>query len=258
MLYRPLFWTAFWCEDWLNAFAYRGANNILISSASAKTAFCLAYLVSKRRQGKPGRLCKIIGLTSRRNVAFTQDLKLYDAVVEYDTLSASDFLKPSAEKWLYVDVAGNDELNSQILSHFSTSKALVAGIQLGLTTLSPSAPAAASTKFTTNTSLSSPTAQLSNGGFELEQFFMPEWLAVQRKRLAIDEITSMQARAWRNLMVEGKDWVRIERTYGGTAVERAYHEVMKKGTDPTIGMIWSLWDSPGLEREVRPRLQALL
>lgn len=254
MLYRPLFWTAFWCEDWLNAFDYRGASHVLISSASAKTAFCLAYLLGKRRQRTPTRACKIVGMTSKRNVAFTQELKLYDAVIEYDNLTSAEILKLSAEKWLYIDVAGSDELNAKVQAHFSTSNSLVASIQLGLTNLSPSAPSAASTKFTTNTSLSSPSASSSKGKLEMEQFFMPEWLAVQRKRLRIDEITNMQALAWRDLMTEGTSWVRIERVYGGNAIERAYREVAVKGTDPRTGMIWSLWDSPELERGVRPRL----
>ena len=83
---------------------------------------------------------------------------------------------------------------------------------------------------------------------------MPEWLAVQRKRLRIDEITNMQAKAWRDLMAEGMGWVRIERTCGAAAVEKAYREVAERGTDPTTGMIWSLWDRSGVEREIHPKL----
>jgi hypothetical protein len=49
MIYRPLFWTAYWCEDWLHSSNYRGGvSGVVISSASAKTAFCLAYLIGKR------------------------------------------------------------------------------------------------------------------------------------------------------------------------------------------------------------------
>ena len=79
MLYRPLFWTSFWAEDWLftaPTMPYNGAAAILISSASAKTAFCLAYLVQKCNQ--PG--VTVIGLTSKRNLALTKGLGLYAAV----------------------------------------------------------------------------------------------------------------------------------------------------------------------------------
>lgn len=245
MLYRPLFWTAFWCENWLDAFSYRGADSFLISSASAKTAFCLAYLLGKRRK-RSSRAIKIVGLTSKRNLAFTRNLHLYDAVVHYDELETSKELESSVGKWLYIDVAGNDRLNERISKHFADKKSLVAGVQLGLTNLSPSAPAASSMRFTTNTSLSTPEA--AKDSFVMEQFFMPEWLAVQRKRLRVDEITAMQAHAWRELMRDGREWVRIVHVHGGPAIERAYREVAERGTDPTIGMVWSLWDGPEFDR----------
>lgn len=251
MLYRPLFWTAFWCENWLDAFDYRGADSFLISSASAKTAFCLAYLFDKRRKAEE-KAIKVVGLTSERNIAFTCGLKLYDSVVNYDALESSGQLMPSVGKWLYIDVAGNNKLNERIAAHFAGSGSLVASVQLGLTNLSPSAPAASSTKFTTNTTLSEPDRMSSP--FEMERFFMPEWLAVQRKRLRVDEIKAMQAKAWQELMRDGKDWVRIEHVQGGPAIEQAYREVAEKGTDPRVGMIWSLWNGTEFERRASPKL----
>lgn len=240
MLYRPLFWTAFWCEDWLNAFGHRGADHFLISSASAKTAFCLAYLLRKRRDQQPHTAFKIFGLTSKRNVAFTKGLKLYDNTFDYGEFESG--ISPKVGKWLYIDVAGNDMLNSRVQIHLAAGGALVACVQLGLTNLSPSAPSASSTKFTTNTSLSD--AIISSSQVEMEDFFMPEWLTVRQKQLSITQIISMQAKVWRELMQDGKDWVRIERLYGGPSVERAYQEVAHMGTDPTTGSIWSLWDNP--------------
>ena len=83
MLYRPLFLTSFWAEDWLfiaPAMPYNGAAAILVLSASTKTTFCLTYLVQKRNQ--PG--VTVIGLTSKRNLAFTKGLGLYATVHTYD------------------------------------------------------------------------------------------------------------------------------------------------------------------------------
>lgn len=253
MLYRPLFWTSFWCEDWLQAFAYRGADHVLISSASAKTAFCLAYLLGKRKQEHQFTF-RIVGLTSQRNLAFTRGLRLYDDVLGYDSFESSDVLQPSSGKWLYIDVAGNDELNFKLQTHFSTSKFSFTSVQLGLTNLSPSAPSAVSTKFTTNTSPSDPRQTSSRGHMDMEQFFMPEWLAVRKNQLSIAQITSMQAKAWGELMRDGKEWVRLEHVFGGERVVQAYKEVAHKGTDPTTGAIWSLWDRPGSEQKVLPKL----
>lgn len=253
MLYRPLFWTSFWCEDWLQAFAYRGADHVLISSASAKTAFCLAYLLRKRKQEHQFAFW-IVGLTSRRNVAFTRGLRLYDDVLGYDGFESSDVLQPSSGKWLYIDVAGNDELNSKLQTHFSTSKFSLTSVQLGLTNLSPSASSAASTKFTTNISPSGPGQTSSGDHMGMEQFFMPEWLAVRKNQLSIAQITSMQAKAWGELMHDGKEWVRLEHAFGGERVLQAYKKVAQRGTDPTSGAIWSLWDSPGSGQKALPKL----
>ena len=110
--------------------------------------------------------------------------------------------------------------------------------------------AASSTHFTTNTSLLNLPKAARPDGFEMEQFFMPEWLIVRLKQLTIEQVTGMQTKAWNGLMRDGKDWVKIERVYGGPAVVEAYKAIASKGTDPTSGMIWSLWDGPELGHKV--------
>ncbi|EIN05342.1 hypothetical protein PUNSTDRAFT_106993 [Punctularia strigosozonata HHB-11173 SS5] len=243
MLYRPLFWTAFWCEDWLHASGYRGgARRVLISSASAKTAFCLAYLIRKRKlQGM-----KVVGLTSKRNLAFTNGLGLYDEVSEYDSFASSNALNlkdgdGAQEEWIYIDVAGNDDLNNKIFAHYKGSGKLTASIQLGLSTLSPSSPEGSSTKWTTNTALEVSHAQTPKDAPTLEQFFMPEWLTLRRRQLPTPTILSMQNKAWAELMQDGKGWVRIERTRGEN-VRRAYERVASNGVGAEVGEVWSLWD----------------
>lgn len=246
MLYRPLFWTSMWAEDWLFTapqIPYNGATNILISSASAKTAFCLAYIVQKR--GHPG--VKVTGLTSKGNLAFTKGLGLYDTVFPYDCVEES--VSNSQGTWIYVDITGNDSLNSRV------SKALgsrvVRNISLGVTNLSPSAqsnyvmPVSGVTK-SSNTLFSTQSAPL-------ELFFMPEWLAERRRSLGASGISEMQYTAWTALMRDCTAWVKMERTWGAKGVWRRYAEVVKGRVGPEKGMVWSLWDEPdGLrwEREL--------
>lgn len=250
MLYRPLFWTAFWFEDWLHEFLYRGATAVLLSSASAKTAFCLAYLIKKR--ASLATEIRLIGLTSQRNLDFTRGLGLYDEILDYDSIESAESLRSAGATWLYIDVAGHDALNERVRACLTPR--LKAIVQLGLTNLSPSAPTAATTKFTTNTTLDNRSRLEAGDGPETEQFFMPEWLAARRRQLSIAQITTMQAKAWHDLMRDGKDWVKIERVYGGPAVDSAYRAIAANGTDPTSGMIWSLWDSPELGRQVESKL----
>ncbi|KAJ7621956.1 hypothetical protein DFH06DRAFT_1009711 [Mycena polygramma] len=233
MLYRPLFWTAYWFEDWIFSLGYRGATAFLISSASAKTAFCAAYLIGNRRARGEANV-KIIGLTSKRNVAFTKGLSLYDEVVEYDSF-------PSAlgrEKWVYVDVAGNNDLNKRLFSHFRTpaSGELITSVALGMTTLAPASEKATSLDWSTNTFKES--AQVP----QLEQFFMVEWLNVRKHQLSFNEIFSRQKKAWAELMVDCIPWVRLEHVSGADKVKKAYENIATTGFSPDVGFIWSLWD----------------
>lgn len=53
-LLRPLFATSFLIDDFLAENAFFGARSILVSSASSKTAYGLAFCLAERR-GQPGR-----------------------------------------------------------------------------------------------------------------------------------------------------------------------------------------------------------
>lgn len=239
MLYRPLFWTSFWCEDWFNTSQYRGgASRILISSASAKTAFCLAYLIRKRSATDSNRTRQVVGLTSKKNLEFTKNLGLYDHVLEYDGFENAVVMSGPSQKWLYVDVAGNESLNLRIRKHFFDAKLNLAGsVALGLTNLSPSTKSDSVEKWTTNdfSSQRAPTT--------FEQFFMPEWLARRKKQLSVEKITRMQKDAWSGLMQDCRTWgVAIRRVCGAQNVKRAYEEVVKSGIPPDQGLVWSMWE----------------
>ncbi|KAF9237388.1 hypothetical protein BU15DRAFT_63262 [Melanogaster broomeanus] len=244
MLYRPLFWTSFWCEDWINSSQYRGgATRILISSASAKTAFCLAYLIRKRTRAlnldDNGPVRQVIGLTSKKNLEFTKQLGLYDHVLEYEGFQTTVILNKPAQKYIYIDVAGNEALNVRVSRHFSSAAKfdLVGSIALGLTNLSPSSQSPSAANWSANdfASQRAPSA--------LEQFFMPEWLAIRRKQLSVAEITRLQRDAWSGLMQDCRAWgISLHRVSGGEGVKKAYDEVVKSGIPPDQGFIWSMWE----------------
>ena len=254
MLYRPLFWTSYWCEDWIHSSNYRsGVSHILISSASSKTAFCLAYLIGKRiRRGEINKDTKIIGLTSKGNVDFTNRLELYHEVLDYDSFTSARYLQGGKDsRWLYVDVAGNAQLNKRIYAHFdspSTGK-LAANITLGLTNLQPSTTANTTPKnLGTNPfdmSKDDDDANTSTPAFSSpreEFFFMPEWLDIRRHQIPILEIFRRQNQAWKELMEDCTRWVELKLVYGAAEVEKAYRKLSREGLGPDKGLIWSLWD----------------
>jgi len=110
---RPLFMTAFLIDDFLADNGCFGAGQVLLSSASSKTAQGTAYCLARRR-GTPGA-ARIVGLTSAAHAAFVQSLGCYDAVLTYDQLSTLEPQTPT----VYVDFAGDAELRRRIHTHFA-------------------------------------------------------------------------------------------------------------------------------------------
>jgi len=111
-LLEPLFTTSFLIDDFLAESEFFGANTLLISSASSKTAYGLGFCLARRR-GQPGAP-KVVGLTSPANLAFTRQLGCYDDVVAYadvTTLPAGDFA-------VYVDMSGDAMLRAAVHGHW--------------------------------------------------------------------------------------------------------------------------------------------
>ena len=97
----PLHITAFCLCDSLAEDAYLEASQIIIVSASSKTAIGLAQGLDDAENAP-----KTIGLTSSGNAEFVKSLGCYDEVISYDELSNLDYSKGS----VMVDMAGNREI----------------------------------------------------------------------------------------------------------------------------------------------------
>ncbi|MBN0091513.1 DUF2855 family protein, partial [Pseudomonas aeruginosa] len=82
MLLRPLFTTPFLLDDFLAEHAFFGATDLLLSSASSKTAIGLAFLLQRNRAQR-GQDYRIVGLTSAGNRAFVEGLGCYDELLAY-------------------------------------------------------------------------------------------------------------------------------------------------------------------------------
>ncbi|OAX41295.1 hypothetical protein K503DRAFT_712948 [Rhizopogon vinicolor AM-OR11-026] len=246
MLYRPLFWTSFWFEDWLNSSDYKGGSTqIMISSASSKTAFCLAYLIC-RRNSSQGSSRRVIGLTSTKNLDFTRRLALYDDVYDYESFDTSLDANYAKGKWIYVDIAGSDTLNTRVCDHLRLhgNTGLVARIVLGLTNVLPSTTGSSFDRWAKNDlSVTSASEVLPGADPEFEHFFMPEWFAIRTRQLSISTITQMQKDAWTRLMSDCQTWgVSLRRVCGPKQVKAAYEEIVRKGLVPQEAFIWSLWE----------------
>ncbi|MFT5314065.1 MAG: hypothetical protein ACI8Z9_002564 [Paraglaciecola sp.] len=128
--YRPLFMTSFVLDDYVgeqlegglentaNSAADTRVKNVLLSSASSKTAYGAAHLLMKHKAER-GANYQVIGLTSASNKAFTESLGCYDRVLTYQEIDA---IPVDGLSWL-LDFAGNKSfilaLQKQLGKHLS-------------------------------------------------------------------------------------------------------------------------------------------
>ncbi|WP_339738146.1 DUF2855 family protein [uncultured Maricaulis sp.] len=110
-LFRPLFVTAFMLADYLEDNDWFGAQQLLLSSASSKTAYGTAFcLLSEDR-------VTLAALTSPRNADFVRGLGCYETTTLYDDIETLDASIPT----VYVDFAGDAALRARIHHHFGPS-----------------------------------------------------------------------------------------------------------------------------------------
>ena len=114
---RPLFTTSFLIDDFLADNADFGAQQIVLSSASSKTAFGTAFCLASRASG--GSRPQVLGLTSSSNLEFTKKLGCYQQVLAYGDLAQFN----PQHRTVYVDFAGNAGLRRQVHEHFASQLA---------------------------------------------------------------------------------------------------------------------------------------
>jgi hypothetical protein len=214
---RPLFMTAFLIDDFLADNGCFGASQVLLSSASSKTALGTAYCLA-RRGGMPGAT-RTVGLTSAAHADFVRSLGCYDTVLTYDQLTT---LEPQTST-VYLDFAGDAELRRRIHTHFAD--ALMFSSSIGGTHWS----ALGSTR-----DLPGPRPVL---------FFAP---AQAKARSApppqgwgAAELQRRVGQAWAQFIgqVHEHGWVRIALRPGAQAALQAYRDMLAGRTDAREGLM---------------------
>lgn len=117
----PLFTTSYVLDDYIADNAGFGAVQVILGSASSKTAFGLAHFL-KARGGMT-----VVGLTSPGNIGFVEGLGYYDRVIGYASIATLDPAVPT----VFVDMSGNGDVVSAIHHHFGDQ--LKASIGVGAT-----------------------------------------------------------------------------------------------------------------------------
>jgi Protein of unknown function (DUF2855) len=120
LIMRPLFGTSVALDLALGEADPAGAQAVVLTSASSKTAYGLAHLLGERR-------VSTTGLTSPARRAFVEGIGLYEAVLAYDE---ADDLAPSGDVVL-VDFAGDRRLLRRL--HERLGEKLVRSLSVGFT-----------------------------------------------------------------------------------------------------------------------------
>ncbi|WP_086617266.1 DUF2855 family protein [Erythrobacter tepidarius] len=210
MIFGPLFRTGFLIEYFLRGEGWFGAEQLVVTSASSKTALGLA---SVARQSSPQ--VKRIGLTSRGNVGFVEASGLYDAVFAYDDLERVTVLRSVS-----VDFAGNAELLARI--HRLFGAALTHSALVGMTHIEARSTLGGSE------ALPGPKPAL---------FFAPDHADAFFKAHGPEEGGRLIAAAWRAFLAASAGAITIARLPGLAAARDVFTAMVAGRADPAKGIV---------------------
>lgn len=208
MIFGPLFKTGFLIEYFLRSQEWFGAQNLVITSASSKTAMGLAS-VAKHRSPDVRRL----GLTSSGNVEFVKASGLYDEVLSYEAVA--DLSKdPSVS----VDFAGNSSLLGEIHEHLRDG--LKYSCLVGATHIEERGGG--------TDDMPGPKPTL---------FFAPDHAVALFKELGPEGAGRQMAESWRAFLADAGDSVTIERHSGLEAARDVFVQMVGGDVDPAKGIV---------------------
>ena len=210
VIFWPLFYTSWLIDDFVGDAGLWGAETVIISSASSKTAIIAAYMLAQREG------VEVVGLTSPGNADFVDGLGVYGQTVAYDAIEAL----PDG-KAVYVDIAGDGEVRKAVHSRYGDdlTRSAVVG-------------AAKHEKLD------------AGGGGELDGpkpkfFFAPDRIKIRGKEWGTPELEKRVAESWHPFAEWTESWFKTE-PIGPDAIESTYLEILDGKIDPKVGHVVSL------------------
>jgi len=208
MLLRPLFFTSFFIDDFIEDNDRFGASVVVITSASSKTAFGTAHLLTARSG------FTVIGLTSPSNVDFVEGLECYDQVLSYDDVDQI----PSDGGSILLDFAGNANVVRAVHEHLADD--LQHSSAIGGTHWDAASAA--------DTPLPGPAQMF---------FFAPSQIEKRNTEWGGDEMQQRIGEAWLPFIEKTKSLITYEELVGPDAVNEVYLSHLSGAARPDIGII---------------------
>ncbi len=201
MVLFPLYATSFCLYDFLKDNDWFGAAQVIIPSASSKTAIGTAYAI-KADEAPP----LLIGLTSPRNRQAVEALALYDSVLTYDELEQVD----AGRAAVIIDMSGNGDVLGRLHKHLGDNMT-----------------------YTSNVGLTHFDANEMGPDFIRERsamFFAPGHIQKRTQDWGPGEFEKRASAFWREAALKSRDWLKVKKENGPEAVERAYRDVLDAKT----------------------------
>ena len=201
MVLFPLYATSFCIYDFMLDHDWYDASQVVVLSASSKTAIGCAYAISGDTAAP-----KSIGVTSPRNKAAVEQLGLYDSVLTYDALANIDASIPT----VIIDMSGDGGVLGRLHEHLGDAM-----------------------KYTSNVGVTHYDANTMPPGFireRSEMFFAPGHIQKRHKDWGPGVFEKRAHDFWKTSALESRDWLTIRREDGCDAVKQAWTEVSQGKT----------------------------
>jgi hypothetical protein len=205
-LLRPLFMTGFLLDDWLAQNSLFGAQSVIASSASSKTALAMAYGLKQRGVG-------VIGLTSPGNRAFVERSGFYSRVIAYPDIASES---PDQDA-VYVDFAGDSAVTHAVHARWGSKlkfSSMVGGAHWDATRIGPPAV-----------------------GPQPELFFAPDVMGARMKDWGAAEFYRRYGAAWAGFGAKLPGLIAIRRLSGLSAGVEAWSSLLSGSATPDQGLI---------------------
>ena len=209
MSFGPLFKTGFLIENMMRREAWFGAEALVCTSASSKTAMALASVAREKSSQ-----IKRIGLTSTGNVEFVRAGGFYDQVLAYDAIADLPQMTSVA-----VDFAGNAALLHQV--HSALGDHLRYSCTVGATHVGEGFGR-------DNGELPGPKPVL---------FFAPDHAVAAIKELGPKAFSAAVAASWKRFVAETAGTVRVDERTGLDAARQAFAATLAGTADPGAGIV---------------------
>jgi hypothetical protein len=207
----PLYATSYCLYDFLLDSGWFGASQVIIVSASSKTAIGLAYALHDDVKAPAS-----VGLTSPANAASVKKLGLYDSVATYDGIKALDASKPA----VIVDMSGAGGVLSALAAHLGENMRYCSNVGV--------------------THHDATRVRPDTMGGRSAFFFAPSHIKKRSDEWGPGEFEKRAGAFFRDAALRSCDWLRIERLEGAQALERIFHELRLGKVGPERGLVASL------------------